>query len=45
MVSLVAFRDKYRAELVFEQEDGWVRLMMYWLGDEERAGAPASAAE
>ncbi|MBQ7514683.1 MAG: GHKL domain-containing protein [Schwartzia sp.] len=45
MESLTAFRDKYRAELVFEQEDGWVQLMMYWLGDEERAGAPASAAE
>ncbi len=35
MVSLSSFRDKYGAEVVFEQEDGWVRLMMYWLGKEQ----------
>lgn len=30
MVSLSAFREKYDAEAVFKQEDGTVRLMMYW---------------
>ncbi|MBR5163183.1 MAG: GHKL domain-containing protein [Schwartzia sp.] len=31
MVSLAAFRKKYDADVVFEQEDGWVRLMIYWV--------------
>ena len=31
MVSLDAFRKKYGADIVFEQEDGWVRLMIYWV--------------
>ncbi len=35
MVSLAAFKKKYDADLVFEQEDGWVRLMMYWMGVRE----------
>ncbi len=38
MESVAAFRDKYRAELIFEQEDGWVRLLMYWLRRKESAG-------
>ncbi len=30
MVSLRSFSKKYDAETLFEQKDGWVRLLMYW---------------
>lgn len=32
MVSLRNFAEKYNADVDFEQKDGTVRLMMYWLG-------------
>ena len=34
MVSLSSFRKKYGADVVFEQENGVVRLMMYWMSVE-----------
>ena len=35
MVSLRNFSQKYGAEVIFEQRDGWVRLLMYWSGIEK----------
>ena len=34
MVSLRNFSKKYDAEVLFEQKDGWVRLLMCWRGEE-----------
>ena len=42
MVSLRNFSQKYGAEVIFEQRDGWVRLLMYWSGQEnEKQGSEA----
>ncbi|MBR1759725.1 MAG: sensor histidine kinase [Schwartzia sp.] len=37
MVSLRNFAEKYGASVLFEQRDGWVRLLMYWDGEENVA--------
>ncbi len=42
MVSLRKFAEKYSADVDFEQEDGVVRLMMYWVG--EKAPPPQKIA-
>ena len=34
MLSLRNFSQKYGAEVIFEQKDGWVKLLMYWSGKE-----------
>lgn len=34
MISLRNFCKKYDAEAIFEQKDGWVRLCMYWNGQD-----------
>ena len=31
----VLISQKYGAEVIFEQRDGWVRLLMYWSGIEK----------
>ncbi len=36
MVSLRNFSQKYGAEAIFEQKEGWVRLCMYWNGKSEQ---------
>ena len=36
MVSLRNFSKKYDAEAIFEQKNGWVRLLMYWSGKEKK---------
>lgn len=42
MVSLRNFSKKYDAEVLFEQRDGWVRLLMCWRGEEkEKQGSEA----
>ena len=35
MISLRNFSRKYNAETIFNQEDGWVSLFMYWNGKEQ----------
>ena len=42
MVSLRNFSKKYDAEVLFEQRDGWVRLLMCWRGEKkEKQGSEA----
>ena len=36
MASLSAFQKKYRGEVAFSQQDGRVRLLVYWVGKEKQ---------
>lgn len=37
MISLRHFAEKYDASVIFEQREGWVRLLMYWGGEKTAA--------
>ena len=37
MVSLKSFSKKYGAEVIFQQTDGWVKLLVYWGGEAAQA--------